>query len=206
MVAVATDSSRAALDCDARGPDRRPAVCACVLSDVHMPVEDGFALAEQIKLDPPLHSTMILMLTSGDRPGDSQRSRQLGISSYLMKPVKQSELLDAITQAVSETVIKVDRPPSAAAASRLGPPDQAAVDLAGRGRAVQPEAGSGAAAEVRPSRHHCEQRARSAGRQRPREVRYGSDGRANARAGRAGRDPRHPRARGDSAATCRSSP
>ncbi|MDX1946416.1 MAG: response regulator [Pirellulaceae bacterium] len=96
---------------------------ALVLSDVHMPDEDGFALAEKIKLDPSLHSTLILMLTSGDRPGDVLRSRQLGISSYLMKPVKQSELLDAIGQAVGDAAIDAKQQPalSMAPARRIKP-------------------------------------------------------------------------------------
>ena len=37
-----------------------------------------------------------MMLTSGDRPGDSLAAAQLGVATYLMKPVKQSELFDAI--------------------------------------------------------------------------------------------------------------
>jgi signal transduction histidine kinase/CheY-like chemotaxis protein/HPt (histidine-containing phosphotransfer) domain-containing protein len=95
---------------------------ALVLSDVHMPEEDGFALAERIQEDPQLHSTVILMLTSGDRPGDVERSRNLGISSYLMKPVKQSELLDAILQAVG-TGAAADEPasPAGGGISRLKP-------------------------------------------------------------------------------------
>ena len=39
---------------------------------------------------------MIMMLTSGDRPDDVARCGELGIAAYLMKPVKQSELFDAI--------------------------------------------------------------------------------------------------------------
>jgi CheY-like chemotaxis protein len=40
------------------------------------------------------------MLTSAGRPGDAARCRQLGIAAYLMKPVKQSELLEAILLAL----------------------------------------------------------------------------------------------------------
>ena len=58
-----------------------------LLTDVNMPDEDGFQLAEQIKQDPTLQSTIIMMLTSGDRPGDTSRSRRLGIAAYLMKPI-----------------------------------------------------------------------------------------------------------------------
>ena len=75
-----------------------------VLTDAHMPRTDGFMLAEQIKQDPTLNSTVIMMLTSGDRPEDITRCNQLGIAAYMLKPVKQSELLEAIQLALGITV------------------------------------------------------------------------------------------------------
>jgi len=75
-----------------------------ILTDAHMPETDGFSLSEQIKRDPALSTTIIMMLTSGDQPGDVARCEQLGIAAYLMKPVKQSELLDAILLAMGVTV------------------------------------------------------------------------------------------------------
>jgi two-component system sensor histidine kinase/response regulator len=69
---------------------------ALVLLDVQMPGTDGFALARRIKEDPELAETRIIMLTSSGRRGDAARCRSLGVSAYLTKPVKQSELWDAI--------------------------------------------------------------------------------------------------------------
>jgi CheY-like chemotaxis protein len=69
-----------------------------------MPRTDGFMLAEQIKQDLAIGSTVIMMLTSGDRPEDIARCDRLGIASYLLKPVKQSELLEAIELALGITV------------------------------------------------------------------------------------------------------
>ncbi len=74
-----------------------------VLTDSNMPDLDGFALAERIKNDAGLGSTLIMMLTSGGRPGDIARCDELGIASYLLKPVKQSELFDAIASALGIT-------------------------------------------------------------------------------------------------------
>ena len=48
-------------------------------------------LSERIKQNPQLQSTILMMLTSGDLPGDIARCDELGIASYLLKPVKQSE-------------------------------------------------------------------------------------------------------------------
>lgn len=100
-----------------------------VLSDMHMPDVDGFALAEQIRQDPSLHGTIIMMLTSGDRAGDRQRSEELGIASYLIKPIKQSELFDAMTKAL-ETAEIATMKPAPAAADPAGPPRPLKVLLA----------------------------------------------------------------------------
>jgi two-component system sensor histidine kinase/response regulator len=73
---------------------------AVILLDSQMADMDGFTVAESIKRDPELAGAVILLLTSGGRPGDAARCRQLGISAYLMKPVKQSELLEAVLLAL----------------------------------------------------------------------------------------------------------
>jgi two-component system, sensor histidine kinase and response regulator len=74
-----------------------------VITDANMPEIDGFALVEQVKQDQELLSTIIMMLTSGDRPGDVARCHDLGVAAYLLKPVKQSELFDAIVSAMNVT-------------------------------------------------------------------------------------------------------
>lgn len=67
-----------------------------VLVDCHMPEMDGFTLAEKIKSLPGVARSTIMMLTSGGIRGDAARCKELGISAYLIKPIKQSYLLDSI--------------------------------------------------------------------------------------------------------------
>ena len=67
-----------------------------VLSDVNMPEADGVTLADWIRQDAKLASTPIIFLTSGTRPEDLKRCESLSIAAHLMKPVKESELFDAI--------------------------------------------------------------------------------------------------------------
>jgi two-component system sensor histidine kinase/response regulator len=67
-----------------------------VLLDAQMPQLDGFATATKIKQDPELITATIMMLTSGGQRGDADRCRQVGISAYLTKPVRQWELREAI--------------------------------------------------------------------------------------------------------------
>jgi two-component system, sensor histidine kinase and response regulator len=71
-----------------------------VLVDANMPEVDGFALVEQIRRNPGLKGAIIMMLTSASQSGDAARCRELGVARYLTKPIGQSELLDAILQAV----------------------------------------------------------------------------------------------------------
>ena len=67
-----------------------------LISDVHMPGMDGFQLVENLRSEPELEDVSIILLTSGGRHGDIARSKELDVSSYLIKPAKQSELLSAI--------------------------------------------------------------------------------------------------------------
>ncbi len=67
-----------------------------VLLDAQMPQLDGFQTAAKIKEDPFLVAATIMMLTSGGQRGDADRCREVGISAYLSKPVRQAELREAI--------------------------------------------------------------------------------------------------------------
>ncbi len=72
-----------------------------VLTDCHMPDMDGFDLATRIKNSPHLTEAVVMMLTSGEQSGDIKRCRELGISTYLTKPVRRAELHSAIVRAVT---------------------------------------------------------------------------------------------------------
>ena len=95
MKPVLAESGRAGL---AAMQERKMAGTAfpLVLLDAQMPEMDGFSVAEEIKNDPELAGAAVLMLTSAGQQGDAARCRALGIAAYLMKPVSQAELLEAI--------------------------------------------------------------------------------------------------------------
>jgi two-component system sensor histidine kinase/response regulator len=71
-----------------------------VLSDVNMPDVDGFALIEQCRNIDVLQKSVFIMLTSATRTGDVDRCKNLKIGAHLVKPVKQSELFDAIAESL----------------------------------------------------------------------------------------------------------
>ena len=67
-----------------------------VLIDAVMPSPDGFALAETLHAEPGLARAGILMLTPTARATSGERCRELGLAGTVLKPIKQSELLDTI--------------------------------------------------------------------------------------------------------------
>jgi signal transduction histidine kinase/PleD family two-component response regulator len=72
-----------------------------VLLDGMMPEMDGFMVVEKIREHVELCSATVLMLSSAMPAGAAARCTELGVASYLMKPVSQSELLDAILIAIA---------------------------------------------------------------------------------------------------------
>ena len=67
-----------------------------VLLDYQMPGMDGETLARVIKADPVLRETVLVLLTSFGQRGDAERFLEAGFAGYLVKPVRQSQLLDAL--------------------------------------------------------------------------------------------------------------
>jgi CheY-like chemotaxis protein len=100
LAADSGDSAIAMLD------RARAAGCPFPLAilDFQMPGMDGFTLAARIRAHPDLRDTRLFMLTSAGQRGDAARCREIGIEVYLLKPVRQSALLEAIARSLGRPV------------------------------------------------------------------------------------------------------
>jgi PAS domain S-box-containing protein len=84
-----------------------------VLLDAMMPQMDGLTLARHVRAEPALAEAALMLLSSAGRPEDAARSRELGLGACLTKPVKPSELLDAILLALGRLAPDRERPRAA---------------------------------------------------------------------------------------------
>jgi len=73
-----------------------------VLLDMQMPDMDGEQLTRAIKADPSGKDINVIILTSMGQRGDAARMEALGCSGYLLKPVKQSLLRDALVTVLGQ--------------------------------------------------------------------------------------------------------
>ena len=91
-----------------------------VLLDSQMPGLDGYQVADYVGKHPALCGPVIMMLTSDDLKSGIEKSKALGISHYLLKPVKWSDLKEEVIAALEQ------KAPAAEVNGPLGP--QAAVE------------------------------------------------------------------------------
>jgi two-component system, sensor histidine kinase and response regulator len=102
---------------------------AAALVDGMMPELDGLGLTRRIRGEPAIAATPVLLLTSAGAPDDADVSRALRIAACLTKPVRQSDLYDALMKALAPSE------PRAASASvgvgEVGGADRGSRDPAG---------------------------------------------------------------------------
>jgi CheY-like chemotaxis protein len=67
-----------------------------------MPDMNGLDLAQAIRERSHLAGATLLLISSADRREDAERSRAVGVAGYSVKPIRQSELLNAIIAALDQ--------------------------------------------------------------------------------------------------------
>ena len=69
-----------------------------IITDLNMPVMDGMALIEQVRKRENLATTPIIVLTTEGALQEQQRASTLDVAAYVTKPIRQNELVEAVTR------------------------------------------------------------------------------------------------------------
>lgn len=67
-----------------------------VIIERQLPEIDGESLGRQIKADPQIQAAHLIMVTALDHCEEARKAMESGFLAYLVKPVKQSRLLDCV--------------------------------------------------------------------------------------------------------------
>jgi CheY-like chemotaxis protein len=73
---------------------------------MHMPKMDGLMVAQAIKADPNLASIRLVLMTSAAGRGDAEKARHVGVSAYLVKPVRLSLLYECLVTVIGSPMIE----------------------------------------------------------------------------------------------------
>jgi PAS domain S-box-containing protein len=116
MLPTLSDSGCAALEAVKQASsENRP--FQLVLLDATMPEMDGFTVLRHLRVDLELACATIMMLPSVAQLSDLALAEGLNLCSHLIKPIRQSELLDAIRESLSHALVnpvKTPEPPTQA--------------------------------------------------------------------------------------------
>lgn len=82
-------------------PEERP---DCVITDVMMPVMDGFELTRELRRRAELRAMKIVVLSAKTYDFDRRRARELGADGYLTKPIDRDSFLREIVEIVTQRV------------------------------------------------------------------------------------------------------
>ncbi len=82
-----------------------------VILDMQMPGMDGEEVLKVIKDDPLTRPAKVIILTSMGQRGDANRLEAMGCSGYLLKPIRQSQLHEAIVTVANSETGGMDAPP-----------------------------------------------------------------------------------------------
>ena len=99
MESAEADTASAAVDLLRQGVSHG-APFDIALIDLMMPDVDGLTLARQIRADASISDTRMVLVTSGGARLNAEELSSTGIAACLGKPIKQSELFDALADVI----------------------------------------------------------------------------------------------------------
>jgi CheY-like chemotaxis protein len=87
---------------------------AIILLDLKLPKVDGLGVLEAVRADERLRSIPITMLTSSRMETDLARAYELGVNSYVVKPIEFHDFLDAVSELGMFWAVLNEPPPGSA--------------------------------------------------------------------------------------------
>jgi two-component system response regulator len=75
---------------------------AAIFLDLHLPTIDGLRLLEAIRSESRLEKIPVIVMTSSNAPEEMEQCRELGVSSYVNKPVTFSSFAKAFADTFQE--------------------------------------------------------------------------------------------------------
>jgi CheY-like chemotaxis protein len=82
-----------------------------VLLDLKLPKKDGLEVLQEIRADPALHRQPVVILTSSREESDRARGYDLGVNSYVRKPVDFAEFSEAVRTLGKYWLLVNEQPP-----------------------------------------------------------------------------------------------
>ena len=68
----------------------------CVLLDLNMPKMNGIEFLRELRADPALHATPVVVLTTSDDERDKVEAYDLNVAGYLLKPVTFTHFVEVM--------------------------------------------------------------------------------------------------------------
>lgn len=93
--------------------DRVNSVPRLVLLDLKLPKITGLEVLKRVRADPELRTLPVVVMTSSREDRDLTESYQLGVNSYILKPVDFAQFADVVEQLGMYWVILNQPPPQA---------------------------------------------------------------------------------------------
>jgi PAS domain S-box-containing protein len=90
-----------------------------MLVDLDMPQVDGLSFVQGLNQEHRAQATIIMLLNSSTQRDDAARSRDAGISSYLVKPIRTTELREALLQELANVSAIEPQAPAKQATAEL---------------------------------------------------------------------------------------
>ncbi len=104
-VSEATNGEEALLKIRAEQP-------AIILLDVMMPKKNGFEVLEEVKNDPNLKSSYVIMLTAKGQESDRVKGLTLGVDEYMTKPFSPMKIVERVRAVFDGTAVAPAAPVS----------------------------------------------------------------------------------------------